>query len=143
MNNVSFAFRVFFGAYLTQRIPALLLTLVIAFAAKPVAARSASGTVTDEPSSFADNEGPSRKARLLVLLAAICCVCGDAPLSLWALALGPGCVFWLASWVDLLHIVYIIGLILYFCFVRLEYLRLMEEGERCIQCSMCLFHCKS
>lgn len=116
---------VFFGAFVVQRVPALLLTVVIVFFSRPTNAAVASGTVTDEPSSYI---GPSRKAKTMLLLAAVFCVFGDVPLSFWSLLLGQGCIFWIASWVDFLHILYVIGLVLYFSFVRQEYLRLMEEA---------------
>jgi hypothetical protein len=36
-------------------------------------------------------------------------------------------VFWVASGVDLVHLLYVIGLVLYFFFLRSEYHRNMEE----------------
>jgi hypothetical protein len=116
---------VFFGAFVAQRLPALILTVVIVFFSSPASTVVASGTVTDEPASYI---GPSRKAKTMLLLAAVFSVFGDVPLSFWSFILGQGCVFWIASWVDFLHILYVIGLVLYFSFVRQEYLRLMEEA---------------
>lgn len=116
---------VFFGAYLAQRLPALFLTIWIVFFPPTPAPNAGSGTVTEEPTAEAVNDGPSRKAKVVLLLATVFCVSGDAPLSLWALAFGQSCVFWIGSAVDLLHLVYVIGLVLYFLFVRYE----VQEGE--------------
>ncbi len=54
-------------------------------------------------------------------------VSGDVPLSVWALAFGTNCVFYIASGVDLVHLLYVAGLVLYFFFLRSEYLRNMEQ----------------
>jgi hypothetical protein len=54
-------------------------------------------------------------------------ICGDVPLAVWPLAFGSGCVIYVASGTDLIHVFYVAGLVLYFFFLRSEYLRNMEQ----------------
>ena len=116
----------FLGAFFMQRIPPLVLSAMIIFFPKVVDRPMSNGTVSE---AHDVPEGPSKRAKWLLGLATVLTsVSGDVPLSLWALATGPkNCVFWLASWVDLFHVLYVTGLILYFGFVRSEFLRNMEE----------------
>ncbi len=114
---------VFLGLFLAQRLPPLLLTVLIIFFPKPTDPE-AMGTVTE---AYVAAEGPSGRAKALLGFATLFSVAGDVPLSLWSLAFGQDCVFWVASGVDLVHLLYVVGLVLYFFFLRSEYHRNMEE----------------
>jgi hypothetical protein len=117
---------VFVGLFLLQRIPPLVLTGMIIFCPPaPPDQALANGTVTED---YLPPGGPSTKAKVLLGLATLFSVSGDVPLSLWKDAFGDSCVFWIGSGVDLVHLLYVIGLILYFAFLRSEYLRNMEEA---------------
>ena len=122
---------VFLAFFLLQRIPVIFLTIVIIFAKPQVQGAilhpSSSGTVTEPAVNNNTSEGPTKKAKVLLALATIVSISGDVPLSLWAAAFGTDCIFWIGNGVDLLHIFYVTGLILYFAFLRSEYLRNMEE----------------
>jgi len=114
----------FLSVFLIQRVPPLLLAVMIIFFPKAPERGAVNGTVADGHQA---PEGPSRKAKALLGLGTLFSVSGYVPLSLWTRATGTECVFWVASVVDLLHIFYVTGLILYFAFLRSEYLRNMEE----------------
>ena len=114
---------VFLGLFLLQRVPPLLLTALIIFFPKPPQPE-AMGSVTE---AYVAAEGPPGRAKALLGFATLFSVAGDVPLSLWSLAFGQSCVFWVASGVDLVHLLYVVGLVLYFFFLRSEYHRNMEE----------------
>lgn len=115
----------FLSLFLLQRLPALFLASLICLKQAPKHADAADATVSDPPQQHVD--GPSRGARVLLAFATLFSVSGDVPFSLWALAFGTDCIIWVGSAVDIIHLLYVIGLVLYFAFLRAEYLRNMEE----------------
>jgi len=72
-------------------------------------------------------EGPTKKSKIYLIGAAIVNVAGDIPLNIWSSILPDVCIFGIASAVDLVHLCYLCSLILFFLFLRSEYLRNMEE----------------
>jgi len=105
----SYTFEILFlCAFALQRIPVLILASLIAFTQRTT-------------------DGPSRQSRTFLLIGAIINVSFDFPVSLWSYLLPNNCVFVVASWVDLLHLLFLASLILFFMFVRSEYRRNMEE----------------
>ena len=77
--------------------------------------------------AFAANEGPTTRAKALLAVATLLSVSGDVPLSVWTLGLGTQCILWVGSGVDIVHLAYVVGLVLYFFFLRSEYHRNMED----------------
>jgi len=98
----------FLCAFALQRIPVVVLSALIAFTQRTA-------------------DGPSRQSRIFLLIGAIINVSFDLPVSLWSYILPDNCVFVVASWVDLLHLLFLASLVLFFMFVRSEYRRNMEE----------------
>jgi hypothetical protein len=92
-----------------QRVPVLLLVFIIIF------------------QRFGSGEGPTIKSKIYLLIAAVLSIVNDLPLYYWAQILPGNCVFWVASWVDFVHVLYFISLFFFFMFIRSEYLRNMEE----------------
>jgi len=72
-------------------------------------------------------DGPTMMAKAYLLLGVLLSLTNDMPVHIWADLLPGGCVFWLASWIDLLHLLYLPALLCFFLFIRSEYLRNMEE----------------
>eukprot|EP01111_Echinosteliopsis_oligospora_P009965 TRINITY_DN3016_c0_g1_i1.p1 TRINITY_DN3016_c0_g1~~TRINITY_DN3016_c0_g1_i1.p1 ORF type:complete len:287 (+),score=27.19 TRINITY_DN3016_c0_g1_i1:235-1095(+) len=100
----------FLGIYIVQRIPVIVLANTI------VAHRNG-------------NEGPSRQSKAILMIAAILHLANGIPLFAWAQLLGSqACLHQtLISWVDIVSIFNVVSLILFFWFLRAEYLRNMEE----------------
>jgi len=91
-----------------QRIPVLILMFMIIF-------------------FYRANDGPTRQSKIFLFMASILNVTGDIPLNIWAFVLPSNCTFVIASWLDFIHILYLISLFMMFIFVRNEYHRNMEE----------------
>eukprot|EP01102_Stenamoeba_stenopodia_P001450 TRINITY_DN11257_c0_g1_i1.p1 TRINITY_DN11257_c0_g1~~TRINITY_DN11257_c0_g1_i1.p1 ORF type:complete len:322 (-),score=56.06 TRINITY_DN11257_c0_g1_i1:130-1095(-) len=111
--NEATGYYVLMGVWALVEAPAVLLTAIIVFQ------KSAS-------------DGPSLKSKLLLVVGELLNFANDLPLPLWTELLARAdakdeCVFVIASWVDLVHLLYIGSLICFFFFVRFEYLRNMEE----------------
>lgn len=107
----------YIGAYILQRLPILILTLFIVLSA----------ALTD---------GPSRTARMCLLLASILFLCVIAPPSIltdWFIRTdcegycSQACPFYIGSWVDFLQLLQLFSLLFYMGFIRFEYKRNMEE----------------
>jgi|ERR1712137_784686 len=78
--------------------------------------------------TYPDNQtGPLLKSKILLMVAALVGLPSELPLNMWALILPEGCVFYIASWVDLIHLVYSSAVVFFFFFIRSEYLRNMKE----------------
>jgi len=99
----------FLCAFAVQRIPIIVLVLMIIYG------RNSS------------TDGPTKQSKVYLVAAAVLNVVGDLPLTIWSAMLPGGCVFVIASWVDIVHIFYLISLVFFFLFLRSEYLRNMEE----------------
>jgi len=101
----------FFAAFGLQRVPVIILVVMIVLVQK------------NTP------EGPSKHSKFYLIIAGILNTAGYVPLEVWSAIFGIGrdCVFVVASWVDLIHLVYFTSLIFFFLFLRSEYLRNMEE----------------
>lgn len=99
--------------YGLQRLPLLVLSLAI------VLARGANA------------EGPSKKSKIILFCATILDLLTDLPLSTWSYIFGlagwTDCYLTIASLVDIVNGGYILAMVLYFIFMRLEYQRNMEE----------------
>jgi hypothetical protein len=109
---------VFVGAYGLQRVPITVLVLVIVL--RP-----------DLPyygiALPSDVDGPSRTAKVLLVAAALFAAADLLPLSMWARILPSTCPFYVASWVDAIQVLYILSLLFFFLFTRVEYFRNLEE----------------
>jgi len=92
-----------------QRVPVVVLVLLIAFGRVAVP------------------DGPTTFAKFCLAAGVLFSLTNDMPIHVWAEVLPNNCVFWIASWVDLLHLLYLISLACFFLFIRSEYLRNMEE----------------
>jgi len=101
----------FICAFGLQRFPILLLVVTIAFSSPQVNS----------------TDGPTTQSKIFVCVAALINVLGDVPLQFWAHVLPGGCIFIIASWVDLIHLLQFLSLVFFFLFLRSEYLRNMEE----------------
>jgi hypothetical protein len=122
-----------------------VLSILIVFFPKTREPDPSAGTVTE--AAYVMSDGPTRNAKvssdfgfsvfwflkrrkpkILLAFATVLSISGDVPLSVWALAFGDSdCVFYIASGTDLIHLLYVVGLVLYFLFLRSEYLRNMEQ----------------
>jgi len=98
----------FLSSYVLQRIPIIILVLLI------ITTRST-------------NDGPTTQSKIFLGLAAGFNLVNDLPLTMWARFLPETCIFVIASYVDLIHLLYLFSLIFFFLFLRSEYLRNMEE----------------
>eukprot|EP01114_Cavostelium_apophysatum_P021347 TRINITY_DN7425_c0_g1_i1.p2 TRINITY_DN7425_c0_g1~~TRINITY_DN7425_c0_g1_i1.p2 ORF type:complete len:133 (+),score=17.06 TRINITY_DN7425_c0_g1_i1:692-1090(+) len=100
---------VFLSILGVQRLPVLILMVTII-------------------SGYRANDGPTKQSRLCLFFGAFFNASADMPISVWAYFLPHGsCVFYFASWVDLISICYFVSLIFFFIFARNEYQRNMEE----------------
>lgn len=100
---------VFVGSYGAQRLPVFVLSLII------VAHRNG-------------NEGPTRQSKIYLFFAALFHLTNELPVFFWAQILPGTCIIWGGiSWIDLLIIFNYVSLVLFFLFLRTEYLRNMEE----------------
>jgi hypothetical protein len=99
--------------YGVQRIPLLVLAFAI------VLSRGAS------------TEGPSKRSKSILFCATVLNLLTDLPLATWSfifsLAGWNECYLTIASLVDIVNGGYIVSMILYFVFMRMEYQRNMEE----------------
>jgi len=73
------------------------------------------------------NEGPTRRNKLYLCLATLINAVGYLPTALWIDLLPEGCVIFIANWIDLMESLHAISLVLFFLFLRNEYIRNMEE----------------
>jgi len=103
----------FLAAFALQRIPVIVLVFLICIG------RANSG--------LQSGDGPTRQSRVYLGIAAFLNIAGDLPLTIWNSIFADGCVFVVASWVDFVHLLYIVSLVFFFLFLRSEYLRNMEE----------------
>jgi len=100
---------IFIGSFIVERLPVIVLVLII------VIHRNG-------------NEGPTRQSKVYLFLAAILHLSSDLPTFFWAQVLPAGCIIAESiSYIDILTIVNYLALILFFLFLRSEYLRNMEE----------------
>jgi hypothetical protein len=72
-------------------------------------------------------EGPTKKSRIVFCLAAIFHLVNDLPTFIWVQILPEGCPITIASWLDIVSLLNFISIILFFFFIRWEFLRNMEE----------------
>jgi hypothetical protein len=98
---------VFLVAFIIQRLPIILIMIIIIVRH--------------------NTEGPTRKSKLVFLVAAILHLANDLPTFIWTQILPGGCPFGVASWLDALSLLNFISIILFFFFIRWEFLRNMEE----------------
>eukprot|EP01113_Clastostelium_recurvatum_P025835 TRINITY_DN3104_c0_g1_i1.p1 TRINITY_DN3104_c0_g1~~TRINITY_DN3104_c0_g1_i1.p1 ORF type:complete len:310 (+),score=51.41 TRINITY_DN3104_c0_g1_i1:153-1082(+) len=106
MNQSATFFYLFLGAFILQRLPIIILVFMII---------------------LAHNDGPSRQCKALLAVGAVLNIANDLPLFVWAQLLPQTCVFVIGSWVDFVHVMNFVSLLLFFLFLRSEYLRNMEE----------------
>jgi len=104
----------FLVAFCLQRFPVIVLVFLICI-----------GRWNSLSTGNAD--GPTRRSKIYLATAVILNSAGDLPLTIWNAAFPVGCVFVVASWVDMVHLFYIVSLLFFFLFLRSEYLRNMEE----------------
>jgi len=102
--EVQIAFLVVYGI---QRIPLIYLSFAIFF----------------DPNIV----GPTKNSRVLLVIAMLIYLACDIPLEVWAYFLPNQCVFIIASFVDIINIFHLVALILFFVFLRLEYIRNSQE----------------
>jgi len=101
----------FVASFLLQRFPVILLVIIIM-------------------TTWSNNEGPSRGSKMLLFSAMMLNLANDLPLIVWAVYLPNHCIFGVTgylSWVDILSLVNFVSLLMFFLFLRSEYLRNMEE----------------
>lgn len=100
---------IFVGCYALQRIPIFILSMVI------VAHRNG-------------NEGPTRQSKVYLFFACVFHLVNELPVFFFAQLLPGGCIIAESlSWIDIIIIINFISLVLFFLFLRTEYLRNMEE----------------
>lgn len=121
---------IFLGSFVVQRLPAIVLAVFII--SQPTQRGGADSVISGDALSADDsilgtNDGPSLKAKVFLGIATGLTIFGDIPLAVWALFIPSNCVLYIFAGVDIVHIVYVVGLIFYFLFLRCEYLRNMEE----------------
>eukprot|EP01088_Endostelium_zonatum_P020837 TRINITY_DN7874_c0_g1_i1.p1 TRINITY_DN7874_c0_g1~~TRINITY_DN7874_c0_g1_i1.p1 ORF type:complete len:411 (-),score=52.66 TRINITY_DN7874_c0_g1_i1:184-1416(-) len=71
---------------------------------------------------------PKWISKIILVVGTLMVVGHDVPLSVWGHYLPGGCLLRIGSLVDVVGIVYMVGLMLYFVFVRAEFLRIKEES---------------
>eukprot|EP01132_Coremiostelium_polycephalum_P006252 gene6252-7785_t len=101
-----------FGFFVLQHIPILILVFMIAFSL---------------PRIQGGGEGPTKRSRAFLLLAAIFNLSNYLPLFIWAQYLPGGCPMYIMSYVDLIQIFDFASLLFFFLFLRSEYVRNVEE----------------
>jgi len=99
---------VFVGSYAAQRLPVFVLALVI------VLHRNG-------------NEGPTRQSKIYLFFASVFHFTNELPIFFWSQLLPTNCIWHAISVIDLLIMFNFLSLILFFLFLRTEYLRNMEE----------------
>jgi len=101
----------FLVAFALQRLPVLILALIIVF---------------DFPKN--QIEGPKNSSRAILLIAALLDTINNIPVTLWADIINDrNCVFHVLGKVDIIHILFCIAQILFFLFLREEFLRNKEQ----------------
>lgn len=111
---------VFVGTFCMQRLPVLLLGLLILIDERlPWYGFRLDSTPNDD--------GPSRSSKIYLLLGIICCIPDLLPLSLWDSVVGHGCALYIGSIVDLLQLIYGLSPLFFFLFTRSEYFRGLEH----------------
>lgn len=98
---------VFLGAFVLQRLPVLIMTFAIVLQSS--------------------TEGPTKKSKIVFFFAATFHLVNDLPTFIWIQILPHGCPIEIASWLDLLSLFNFASIILFFFFIRWEFLRNMEE----------------
>jgi len=74
------------------------------------------------------NEGPTRQSKAFLFFAAVFHLSTDLPIFFWAQIVPEYCIiFDSISYIDLLSLANFLSLVLFFLFLRSEYLRNMEE----------------
>lgn len=99
---------IFLGAFVLQRLPIIIMM----------------GMIVIVPNGV---DGPTRKSKLVFLIAALFHLVNDLPTFIWVQILPPGCPIKIASWVDLFTLFNFVSIVLFFLFIRWEFLRNMEE----------------
>jgi len=100
---------IFVCTYIVQRIPILVLSFII---------------VTNRNG----NEGPTRQSKAYLLFSCLLHLSNDLPVFFWAQILPNQCIIMNSlSYIDVLTIINFTSLVLFFLFLRSEYLRNMEE----------------
>jgi len=78
-------------------------------------------------------EAPSISSRVLLSIAAMFDLVNSFPLTVWSITICPrdpcDCVFVVGSWVDIIHLLYLISNLFFFLFIRAEYKRNKEECQ--------------
>eukprot|EP01128_Nolandella_sp_AFSM9_P008814 TRINITY_DN5484_c0_g1_i1.p1 TRINITY_DN5484_c0_g1~~TRINITY_DN5484_c0_g1_i1.p1 ORF type:complete len:331 (+),score=25.17 TRINITY_DN5484_c0_g1_i1:360-1352(+) len=73
-------------------------------------------------------EGPGPLSKFFLISACLCTLVNDLPLTLWSEVIGPSsCVIFVGSYVDLVHLSFCVGIVLFFVFLRREFKRNEEE----------------
>jgi len=98
---------IFLAAFILQRLPILIMMLAIVIQSS--------------------TEGPTRKSKIVFFFAAIFHLVNDLPTFIWIQILPVGCPIVIASYLDLVSLLNFISIILFFFFIRWEFLRNMEE----------------
>lgn len=98
---------IFLGAFVLQRLPILLMMVAIVMQSS--------------------NEGLTRKSKIVFCFAAIFHLVNDLPAFIWIQILPGGCPITIASYLDIINLLNFISIILFFFFIRWEFLRNMEE----------------
>eukprot|EP01137_Pigoraptor_chileana_P030821 Opistho-2@17820 len=98
----------FFTANVFQRIPVLVLGAIVALRENGA-------------------DGPSRASRLCIAAGVALNIICDFPPSWWQAVLPDACPLYFASYVDILIAFFLVSLVLFFTFLRAEYLRNMED----------------
>jgi len=100
---------VYVGTYVLQRVPVVVLAFII------IAHRNG-------------NEGPTRRSKVYLFFATAFHTSSDLPIFFWNEIYPAGCILFSSlSFIDVLTIASFVALILFFLFLRSEYLRNMEE----------------
>jgi len=106
-------FTFFLVVFSIQRLPVLILAIIIVF-------------------HFPERkiEGPKNISRFIMLIASILDTINNIPVTLWAEALHDNtCLFHLFGKVDLIHVIFVLAQILFFIFLRSEFIRNKEQFE--------------
>jgi len=99
---------VFLSVYGLQRAPVLTLMFLIIF-----------------------GKGPELVSKVILFIAVLLNLVNDFPITLWATVINKdmGCsISGVFSWLDIVNVSYIIGLILFFAFLRKEFMRNKEDA---------------
>eukprot|EP00164_Ancoracysta_twista_P000317 GFYU01000440.1.p1 GENE.GFYU01000440.1~~GFYU01000440.1.p1 ORF type:complete len:376 (+),score=65.55 GFYU01000440.1:514-1641(+) len=101
-------FWTFFSLFCLQKLPVLVLMLLIVFRHQTLF-------------------GPSVRAKVYLLGACLLNIPSDLPLSVYVEVLPKTCILSFLSYIDVVQMCLLLSLCLFFLFVRLEFLRNMEE----------------